>query len=216
MAGGRGERLRPLTDTVPKPLLRVRGGAILDLLLEAIARAGVRRAHVATGYLGDAVARHLSDAPVPGLEVRARREEQPLGTAGAVGLVAGGLSGPLLVCNGDIVTDLDFGALIKGHAAAGCAVTVVGVAHEQRLPFGGLEVDRAGRLTGWREGEIVRRIVSAGIYVLEPEAARMVRAGERVDMPELIGRCAGMGVRVEVHGGAWDDVGEHEALERWR
>ena len=135
-----------------------------------------------------------------------------------MGLLAGGLSGPLLVCNGDIVTDLDFGALIKGHTAAGCAVTVVAVPHAQRLPFGGLDVDGAGRLTGWREGEIVRRIVSAGICVLEPEAARLARQGERLDMPELIGRCreAGMAVRVEVHRGAWDDVGGHEALERWR
>ena len=214
MAGGRGERLRPLTDTTPKPLLHVRGRAIIDHLLEAISRAGVRRAHVATGYLGEVVARHLSDAPVPGLEIVLHREEQPLGTAGAVGLLAP--PGPLLICNGDIVTDLDFGVLLSRHAASGCAVTVVGVAHEQRLRFGGLDVDASGRLTGWREGEIVRRIVSAGIYVLEPEAAKMVRAGERLDMPDLVGRCAGMGVRVEVHGGAWDDIGEHEALERWR
>ena len=215
MAGGLGSRLRPLTDEVPKPLLPIGGRPILELILCQLRAAGVDEVYISLGYKGELIRAYIADGRRLGLPVRYIEEPTPLGTAGALGYVKQNVRGPLLVMNGDILTKLDFRAFHREHVAAGAAITL-GVREDRyQIPFGLVET-HDGLVLKIREKPMQEYLVSAGIYVMSPEAIASVLPGKRLDVPDLINDVVTRGGRVRYHviREKWIDIGALEDFHR--
>jgi dTDP-glucose pyrophosphorylase len=216
MVGGRGERLRPLTDKLPKPLLRVGGMSILQRLLGQLAGAGVTDAYLTVNYMADRFRAEFGSATDGGPRVHLVDEPAPLGTAGALCLLPTDLpAGPLFVVNGDIVTTVSFTALAEFHWHHGSLVTVAGVEYRTNVPYGVLH--RAEHhLLGIEEKPDRSDFVSAGIYVLDPAALRFVPRDRPYGMPELIADVLAEGLSVHAFPilENWYDIGSPEEFEQ--
>lgn len=213
MAGGFGRRLAPLTDKTPKPMLPVGDRPLLEHIVEQLRDAGVRHINVTTHYLGDVIVEHFGDGRDFGVEIEYVSEESPLGTAGALGLVDA--EGPLLVMNGDLLTRIDLRAMHRFHDEHTAAMTAAVRPYELNVPFGLVQLD--GELvTGIDEKPLLRGFANAGVYLIDPDVCRLVRAGERIDMPELIGRLLDAGRRVVGFPlrEYWLDIGHIEDYEQ--
>ena len=184
MAGGYGTRLRPLTEGLPKPMMPVDGRPIMERILEQLRDAGVRRVSITTHYKKEMISEHFGDGQDFGVDISYVEEDEPLGTAGALGLVES-TTEPLLVINGDILTGLDFRAMLSFHQDHGADMTVAVKRHELEVPYGVVEIDGV-RVTRIVEKPVVRQFVNAGIYVLNPDVPQSIPARRAYDMPELI------------------------------
>jgi NDP-sugar pyrophosphorylase family protein len=215
MAGGLGSRLRPLTDEVPKPLLPIGGRPILELILRQLRDAGVDEVYISLGYKAELIRAYIADGRRLGLRVRYVDEPTPLGTAGALGYVKQNIRGPLLVMNGDILTKLDFRAFHQEHVAAGAAITLGVREDHYQIPFGLVET-QDGLVLKVREKPVQEYLVSAGIYVMSPEAIASVAPGKRLDVPDLINDVVTRGGRVRYHviREKWIDIGALEDFRR--
>jgi dTDP-glucose pyrophosphorylase len=214
MAGGYGARLQPLTDEVPKPMLPVGGRPLLELIVESLRQAGIRHVNVTTHYKTEAIRDHFGDGNGFGVELKYVTEDRPLGTAGALGLMEPPQE-TVLVMNGDILTDVDFRAMLAYHGEQKAVLTMAVRKYEMAVPYGVVEC----------EGHRVRKVVekpllsfffNAGIYLLEPAAHRYIPGGERFDMTDLIRRLIDGGQTVAsfpVHE-YWLDIGRHTDYER--
>ena len=194
MAGGYGLRLRPFTDDVPKPMLPVGDRPLLEHIVAQLREAGIRRVNVTTHYRGEEIARHFGDGADFGVDINYTDEEEPLGTAGALALLERS-DEPLLVMNGDILTDVDFRAMLRYHREHDAEMTVAARSYEVEVPYGIVESEGV-RVTAIAEKPSVRYFVNAGIYLLEPNLCRYVPRGERHDMPDLVNRLVAEGHRV--------------------
>ena len=214
MAGGYGTRLRPLTDKLPKPMLPVGDRPLLELTIEKLRKAGIRRVNLATHYQKDVISQHFGDGHGFGVGIQYVEEDQPLGTAGALGLL-NVADEPLLVINGDILTGVDFRTMLDFHSEHRADMTVAVRQQEFRLPFGVVDTDGVV-ITGIREKPVVWHFINAGIYLLSPEVCRSIPNGQPCDMPDLIARSVADGRRVvsfPVHE-YWMDIGQVEDYER--
>ena len=217
MAGGRGTRLLPLTEAVPKPMLRVAGRPILERIVHHLVGHGITRIFLAVGYLADVIEAHFGDGSAFGCRIEYLREARPLGTGGALGLLPGPPPGPILVMNGDLVTQADLGALLDAHAAAGALATIGTRRYVHTVPFGCLERDGA-RVTAIIEKPTLTREVNAGIYVVDPALVGRVARGTPLDLPDLLAAAIAAGEPVlafEIEDD-WLDVGRPDQLDRAR
>ena len=210
MAGGLGTRLRPLTDITPKPLLPVGEKPLLHLIINQLRDAGVRKVHVTTHYQGDQISEYLGNGEEFGLEIVCVPEDRPLGTAGGLGFIEPS-DQPLLVMNGDILTQLDLRNFVAFHRDHGAAMTVAVRRYDFQVPYGVVEAQGV-RVLGISEKPTVGFFVNAGIYLLDRSILALVTRGERCDMPDLIKRALAKGQRVitfPIHE-YWLDVGQLE------
>jgi dTDP-glucose pyrophosphorylase len=214
MAGGRGLRLRPVTDKTPKPLLRVGSCSIIERIIGGLTDAGVRDVYLAVNYKADIFHERLGDGSGLGVNLHYLHEKDELGTAGALGLLPE-LEGPLLVTNGDIVTTVDFGRMIDFHHRHGAALTVAGVQHVSHVPYGILQT-ADHHLLAIEEKPERRELCNAGIYVLEPEVLRFIAPDTPLNMPTLIARVLADGLAVNVFPihEKWFDIGGPAEFER--
>ncbi len=214
MVGGRGERLRPLTDKLPKPLLKIGGAAIVERLVESMRNAGVADVYLTVNYMAEQFEERLGDGSALGVRLHYVHEEQPLDTAGALSLLPP-LTTPLLVSNGDLVTTIDFGAMLDFHRFHRSAITVAGVEYAATVPYGVLRTAEH-HLLHIDEKPTSRQLVSGGIYVLSSDVLRYVPRDRPFKMPDLID-CAlrdGLGVSVFPVLERWSDIGSKEEFER--
>ena len=184
MAGGLGTRLRPLTEDLPKPMLPLGSRPLLELIVEQLREAGIRKVNVATHYKGDVISDHFKDGQDFGVDIRYVKEDQPLGTAGALSLLEES-DEPLLVINGDILTRVDFRAMLNFHREHGADLTVAVRLYEFNVPYGVVLTDGVA-VKGISEKPIVRQFINAGIYLLSPPVRRLVPNGQPYDIPDLI------------------------------
>ena len=219
MAGGKGMRLRPITSAIPKPLVSLAGKPMLHHLLESLHGEGFEDVAISVNYLGEQIEESVGDGSQWGLAVTYLREDAPLGTAGALGILNPVPELPVLVVNADVVTGVRFRDLIDQHGNSSAAITVGMRVHDIEHPFGILELDGSG-VTGIREKPVWREFVSAGVYVLSPEVFSLIRAGQYVDMPDLVTLAIDRGLRVEgfpLHE-SWLDVGtpdDFRTAQKW-
>ncbi len=186
MAGGFGTRLKPLTDTKPKPLLKVGDKPILEIILEKLAKAGFYRFYISTHYMPEQVRSHFGAGENWGVEIQYIHEEKPLGTGGALGLLPKKeINEPLILMNGDLLTNLDFKSLLKFHRETNVMATLCVNEHKQTIPFGVVESDN-GLVTAINEKPTYSYNVNAGIYVLNQEIIKQSQANQFMDMPTLI------------------------------
>jgi dTDP-glucose pyrophosphorylase len=215
MVGGRGQRLRPYTDKVPKPLLKIGGVPIVERIIGALADAGVERVYLAVNYKAEAFEERLGNGKQLGVELTYVRERKALGTAGALSLLPEVPDVPLLVTNGDLVTTVDFRSLFDFHWHHGGAITVCGAEHRTYIPYGVLETVEH-HLLGITEKPERLDFVSAGMYVLQPEVLRFVPPETAMGMPELIADVVAEGLPVHVFPmlEGWFDIGSPEEFEK--
>jgi NDP-sugar pyrophosphorylase family protein len=210
MAGGAGSRLHPLTDDLPKPMLRIGDRPLLEIIIGQLRDAGIKQVKVTTHHKQEKIAAHFGDGSRLGVVLSYIEEDRPLGTVGGLGL----LEAPdetTLVINGDILTQMDFRAMLAYHREHQADLTVAVRQYDLKVPYGVVE----------RDGAAVRRIsekpafpvfVNAGMYLLEPVIYRYIPKGERLDMTDLIQRVIDDGRTVVSFPVReyWLDVGQRE------
>ena len=214
MAGGFGTRLRPLTDDTPKPMLPIAGRPLMERTIEGLQRAGVHRINVTTHYMPEKITEHFGSGHEFGVELNYVSEDQPLGTAGALGLL-GEIDEPLLVINGDILTNTDFGSLVRFHHQQNALLTV-GVRHyDLQVPYGVVEAEN-GRVIGLREKPTYDFFVNAGVYLLDPSVRQYIPRERRYDMTDLIELLLSMEKPVASYPilEYWIDIGKHDDFDR--
>jgi dTDP-glucose pyrophosphorylase/CBS domain-containing protein len=184
MAGGFGTRLRPLTEDLPKPMLPLGSRPLLELIVEQLREAGIKRLNVATHYKSDVISEHFKDGQDFGVDIRYVKENQPLGTVGALSLLEES-DEPLLVINGDILTRVDFRAMHNFHREHNADLTVAVRQYEMRVPYGVVDTDGVA-VRGISEKPLLKQFINAGIYLLSPTVKRMIPNGQPYDIPDLI------------------------------
>ncbi len=207
MAGGRGKRLKPLTDKTPKPMITVNGRPMLEWIIKRFVDQGFTEFVISIGYLGEKIEDYFGDGLRLGCHISYVWESQPLGTAGALRL----LKSPgesFIVINADVLTSCNFNDLVRYHTNSGADATIGASTHRIEIPFGVLKV-RDYRLTGIDEKPAYEYPIAAGIYVFSPEALKHLPFG-KVDMPEFIEAIPD--VSVFPISGEWQDIGTHESL----
>lgn len=212
LAGGRGVRLRPLTYTIPKPLLPIGEKPILEEIIERLKPAGVREFIIAVGYRAELIETYFRDGEHLGVHIEYVRETEPLGTAGPLALVRAQCvlpESPLLMMNGDILTDLDMRELLAFHTNGGYEMTVATREHQLQHPYGVIQVDGV-RITGITEKPIVTDTVSAGIYAIQPSALDVVPAARFFDIPDMVNALVAAGRQV----GAFNFADQWIAIDR--
>ena len=214
MAGGFGKRLMPLTETCPKPMLPVNGKPILEHLVHKFRSAGIQHVSISTHYLAESIIEHFHDGKDFGVEIEYVGEDQPMGTAGALAKAAVG-NLPLLVVNGDILTSIDFRAMLEFHREHSADMTIAVQQYEMRIPYGVVTTEGidAIRIV---EKPTVRNFVNAGIYLIQPGVCKMVPSDRTFDMPDLITSLISTGKRVICFPirEYWLDIGHIEHYER--
>ncbi|MDC0831669.1 sugar phosphate nucleotidyltransferase [Geitlerinema sp. CS-897] len=215
MAGGKGTRLRPLTETCPKPLLPVAGKPMLEHILDRAKSQGFRRFVFAVHYLGHLIEEHFGDGSRWQVQIDYLREESPLGTAGALSLLDVAPEDPFLVTNGDVLTDIHYGEMLEFHETHKAIATMAVRLHEWQNPFGVVHTQGVD-IVGFEEKPIVRSHVNAGIYALDPKAVEILVPNQRCDMPSLFSRLHKEGGRTIVYPihELWLDVGRESDFQR--
>jgi dTDP-glucose pyrophosphorylase len=216
MAGGKGTRLWPITENVPKPMVKVAGRPILERLVLHLVGFGIRTIYLSINYLGDVVERHFGDGSRFGCRIEYLREERFLGTGGSLRLLPKRPSHPLLVMNGDLVTQADIGSMLSFHQLGGQVATVAMRPYFHVVPFGCLELEGT-RVLRMDEKPRLMRVVNAGIYVLNADLIERIPDGEFA-LPALLEMCLARDEAVHAFEiqDEWIDVGQREQLSQAR
>jgi dTDP-glucose pyrophosphorylase len=215
MAGGFGTRLRPLTDTCPKPMLSVGGKPMLEHILQDLIDYGFYRFYISVHYLREQVIAHFKEGSRFGVSIQYIHEDTPLGTAGCLGLLPrDAVQRPIIVVNGDIMTRVNYEALLRDHDRHSPAATVCTRQYDFQVPYGVIEHEDQ-RITNITEKPMQHFFVSAGIYVLAPQVVHAIAANTRVDMPDLLKAeiTAGHTVRMFPVHEYWLDIGRMNDFE---
>jgi NDP-sugar pyrophosphorylase family protein len=216
MAGGEGRRLRPLTESTPKPLVEVGGKALVELMIERLRRAGMADITITLHHKSELIRERLGDGSRLGVRIDYALEPSPLGTMGALTLLRERLDAPFFVVNADILTKCDFRAMWEYHRCQDDAAMTVGVSlHQVNIPYGEFTLHE-GRVTRVEEKPHKEFPVNAGIYLLDPSAIDLIPPGKFFDATDMI--------RALVDGGRvvaaylireyWLDVGRLPDLEK--
>lgn len=207
MAGGRGERLRPLTLTTPKPLLAVGDRAIIDYNIALMARYGIRNISVTTNYLASQIERHFSE-PVCGIDVKCVREPRRLGTAGSLTLVKEWANDVVLLMNSDLLTTIDLGEMYRCHISSKADMTMATIPYVVSVPYAIIR-SRHNRVTGLEEKPTYNYLANAGIYMLNRRMIELIPEGEFFDAPDLMLKAIAQGLKVSHYAinGLWLDIG---------
>jgi len=216
MAGGFGKRLYPLTKDCPKPLLRVGDKPILELILLDLIEAGFHRFFISTHYRPEMIRDYFKDGRRWGVSIEYIHEEEPLGTAGALGLLPHDrIDLPMLMMNGDLLTRVNYRALLDFHNEQGGVATMCVREYEHQVPYGVVN-NEGPRVKEIVEKPVHKFFVNAGIYVLSPDLVHSVQHGVRIDMPDLLQMAISSGKVVAsypVHE-YWLDIGRPEDFQR--
>jgi NDP-sugar pyrophosphorylase family protein len=209
MAGGKGERLRPLTLTRPKPLLEIDGKAIIDYNVEALAACGISDITVSTRYLAEQLYEHFS-TPIAGVQVKCITEDVPLGTIGAAALIEHSANGNTLVMNSDLLTTISFEDMYMRHNAEQADITIAAIPYQVSVPFAILTT-QGHQVTGIEEKPSYSYFANAGIYIIRNSVLQTLQRNVRTDATDLIESTIKAGGKVVYYpiNGTWLDVGSH-------
>lgn len=221
MAGGEGKRLRPLTYDCPKPMLKVAGKPLLEIILKQCLDAGFEHFYFAVNYLKEQIQSHFKDGSAWGACIRYLEEDKPLGTAGALSLLPQRPDHPFLVLNGDILTRVDYNHLLRYHDNHQSTATLCVREYSTQIPYGVVRIDDV-KVLELQEKPVMTHYVNAGIYLLNPDVLDLLPKNTFFDMPQYLEIVAQHGKPVSafpIHE-YWLDIGHPETLERahgeWR
>jgi dTDP-glucose pyrophosphorylase len=216
MAGGKGVRLLPITENIPKPMIQVAGRPILERLVLHLVGCGITRIHLSVNYLSEIIVNHFGDGERFGCEITYLHETEELGTGGALSLLTDIPEDPMVVLNGDLLTQIDFTHLLGYHADGGFAATMGFRPYAHQVPFGCLDL-RDGRVLGIQEKPMLERPVNAGVYVISPHVLKLVPR-RFFPITDLFQTLIDSGEPVGAYEITcdWADVGQHQDLSRAR
>ncbi|HUA70471.1 MAG TPA: sugar phosphate nucleotidyltransferase [Solirubrobacteraceae bacterium] len=218
LAGGLGTRLRPYTTVLPKPLMPVGDRPILDIVVRQLARAQFDRITIATGYLAELIEAFFGDGSRYGIPIDYFREDEPLGTVGALSVIDG-LDHDFLVMNGDILTDIDYAELLEHHREGGHSATIAAHQRDVQVSLGVMRFEQETDptlVTGYIEKPTLSYVVSMGVYCFAPRVRAHIPQGGHLDFPDLVLRliAAGETVRAWHSEDHWLDIGRHDDYEQ--
>jgi NDP-sugar pyrophosphorylase family protein len=219
-AGGRGARLAPYTSILPKPLMPVGDRSILELVVDQLEMSGINDVTFCVGYLSHLIRAVFDHRVTEGVAIDYVQEQEALGTAGPLRLVDG-LDETFIAMNGDVLTNLDYGSLVREHRETGNTLTVASRRRTIKIDYGVLHLGESingngvKHLAAWEEKPEMASYVSMGIYVLEPRALEYVPADGYFDFPSLVQALlvAGEQVGAYTYDGTWFDIGRHDDYE---
>jgi NDP-sugar pyrophosphorylase family protein len=219
LAGGEGTRLRPYTTVLPKPLMPIGDRPVLDIVVRQLKFHGFEQITIATGYLAELIEAFFGAGERYGIPIDYYREHEPLGTVGALALIEGLSQDDVLVMNGDVLTDIDYAALLAHHKETGAAATIATKTREIQVSLGVLRFGDGGdptRLTGYDEKPTIDYTASMGVYCFAPRALAQIVPNVRLDFPDLVLRLIADGetVRAWPSDDYWLDIGRHDDYEQ--
>jgi dTDP-glucose pyrophosphorylase len=215
MAGGKGTRLRPLTEDIPKPMVKVAGRPILERLILHLVGSGVRKIYLSVNYLGEMIESYFGQGEGFGCSIRYLKEEKELHTGGSLSLLPETPQHPLLVMNGDLVTQFHLGKLLEFHHHGNYSATLCVKPYPVTLPFGVVQ-EEDGRLLDMVEKPSYNYLVNAGIYVINPEVLPLIPTDTAFPITDLFQlllnreKKAGVFILEE----DWIDVGRYDELRK--
>jgi len=216
MAGGFGKRLAPLTDDTPKPLLKVGEKALLEIILDSFIKRGFNSFYISTHYLSEMIREYFGDGSRWGVSIQYVFEDRPLGTGGALGLLPSDLPDlPVIMCNGDILTTIDYERLLNFHNKNNADLTMCVRDYEHQVPYGVVNTD-GNLIINIDEKPLQRFFVNAGIYVISPSLINGIEKDTHIDMPDLIHQFISRGADAlvfPIHE-YWLDIGGMEDYKR--
>jgi NDP-sugar pyrophosphorylase family protein len=215
LAGGKGTRLAPYTTVLPKPLMPIGEMPILEIVIRQLERHGFNDLTLAVGYLAELLMAYCGDGSKFNVKLGYSREEQPLGTAGPIALVPN-LNDTFLVMNGDLLTTIDYSAMLRYHRERGALATIACYQRDVKIDLGVIEVGTDNWVANYIEKPTYHYSVSMGIYLFEPAILKYIALNKRLDLPELVMNLMKEGQRVNVFNfdGYWLDIGRHDDYER--
>lgn len=190
MAGGKGMRLRPLTENIPKPMIKVAGRPILERIVLHLISYGINRIFLAVNYLSGMIEEHFKDGSQFGVSIEYLREDKPLGSGGALSLLPETPEHPLIVMNGDLIQDANFAKMIEFHRENKFYATMGVYPYFHQVPFGCVQV-KENTLSSLVEKPVLEETVNAGIYVLSPEAVSHVPSDTSFPITNLFEQALG-------------------------
>ena len=215
MAGGRGARLSPFTNILPKPLLPLGDRTIIELIMERFANHGCTTFHLSVNYKANLIRAYFADVELP-YDINYVSEDKPLGTAGSLAMLKETLDTTFFVTNCDILVEADYASIVRYHRESGNLITLVASMKNYTIPYGVAETAEGGALVTLTEKPEFNFLVSTGFYVLEPQVLQDIEVDEFAHITDVINRYLESGRKVGVYPvseGAWLDIGELDALK---
>ena len=215
LAGGKGTRLAPYTTVLPKPLMPIGEMPILEIVMRQLVNHGFDDLTLAVGYLGELLMAYCGDGSKFGATLEYSREVQPLGTAGPIALVPN-LNETFLVMNGDLLTTIDYSAMLKNHRERGVLATIACYQRDVKIDLGVIDVDSDNWVVNYIEKPTYHYEVSMGIYIFEPAILNYIPLNQKLDLPDLMLKLLKEGQKVNVFkfDGYWLDIGRPDDYER--
>ena len=214
LAGGKGTRLAPYTTVFPKPLMPIGDIPILEIVIRQLAHYRYKKLTLAVGHLAELLMAYCGNGHKFGVKIDYSREEKPLGTAGPIALVPD-IHNTFLVMNGDLLTTIDYGAMLASHRARKAIATVASYQRDVKIDLGVIEVSPDFLITNYIEKPTYHYSVSMGIYIFEPAILKYIKPGQRLDLPELMINLIEDKQKVNVFpfNGYWLDIGRPDDYE---
>ena len=215
LAGGKGTRLRPYTTIFPKPLMPIGNMPILEVVLRQLKHAGFRLITISVNHLAELIKTFFGDGTKLGLDITYCVEDEPLGTAGSISLVEN-LTDTFLVMNGDLLTTLDYGAMVRHHIETDADATIGIFPREVRIDFGVLDIGPNGELTDYREKPRLEYRVSMGVNAFRSSVLEFIPHAKYLDIPTLMMNLKNSGKRVLTYQSdcQWLDIGRPDDYEQ--
>jgi len=210
MAGGKGTRLKPITNVIPKPLVPVGDKTILEVIMDQFEGIGCHKFYMSVNYKADMMQYYLSQLDHK-YDVEFFMEDKPLGTIGSVSLLKGKITTPFFVSNCDSINDQDYRDVYDYHIKNKNDLTIVTMVKSFKIPYGVIETGEDGIMTALREKPELNYQVNTGAYILNPECIDEIPEGEFFHITDLMEKIKSRGGRVgcfPVSEGAWHDMGE--------
>ena len=215
MAGGEGRRLRPITEKIPKPMIKVGDKPIIKNIIDAFVEIGIEKIYISVNYKAEVIENYLKKYANKGVKIEYLEEHKKLGTAGALTLLPEIPSRPFIVINADIVTKTNFARLIEFHNQHRCVMTVAATQFEFNIPYGVLNLSEH-YLLGIQEKPEQKLLCNAGIYMINPEVLPVIPKDTEFNMTDLINELVRKGLPLTtfpIHE-YWIDIGRMEDLEK--
>lgn len=217
MAGGLGMRLRPITDDIPKPMVDIGGMPLLERQIKKLGDFGIRKIYLAVNYLSQVIEDYFKDGSKYGVEIIYLKEKESLGTGGALSLLPDRIEKPFLVMNGDVLTNSNIQSLAEFHFLQANDITIAGFSYNIDIPFGVIEND-GPLVNAIQEKPSENFLCNAGIYILSPEALKLIPHSTFYNMTDLVNDYLKLGKPVSIFPihEYWSDIGTSNDLDNAR
>jgi len=216
MAGGEGKRLRPLTENIPKPLLKVGDKPIIEHNIDRLINVGVKNINLSINYLGEKIREHFGDGSAKNAKIRYVCEDRPLGTVGSILLVENFFYDDIIVMNSDLLTNIDFADFFNVYKESNADMAVAATSYHVDVPYAVLEVGEENRVSSLKEKPRYTYYSNAGIYIIKRAILEMIPIDEFYDITDLMKKILINGKKLVTYPitGYWLDIGKHEDFKK--